>query len=125
MIYSSYHYAEALYETLNGKSDAERRDVIIAFTRLLQKNRQIKVLPTILHKYEQLFLKKQNVRKVEVESVTPLSEKVKKQIETILGSKILLREKVNPELIAGLTILVDDSTYIDASARNQINNLFI
>ena len=123
MTHSSTHYAEALYEALHGKVGKARTAILDQFLTTLFKNHQLHQLHKILAHYEKVFLKKNSLRKVDVESASPLSAAVRKEIQRSIGGEILLTETVNPGLIAGMTILVDDSTYIDASARTHINNL--
>lgn len=124
MIYSPQHYAEALYEALEGKQGPKRAEVLKRFSEMLEKNHQQHLVTSILVRYEKVFLQRNNLRKVDIESASPLKDSVRKDIETILGGDILLTEEVNKQLVAGLTILIDDAVYIDASARTQINNLF-
>ncbi len=124
MTHPPRHYAEALFEALQGKTAEGRRRVLKEFMAVLHKNRQSRILNQVLVQYEKVFLKKNNVRKVDVESASPLSDTVRREIEAAAGSAVLLTETVKPELIAGLTLLVDDALYIDASGRTRINNLF-
>jgi F0F1-type ATP synthase delta subunit len=124
MIYSPQHYAEALYEALEGKEGSKRAEVLKRFSEMLEKNHQQHLVTSILVRYEKVFLQRNNLRKVDIESASPLEDNVRKDIENILGGDILLTEEVNKQLVAGLTILIDDDVYIDASARTQINNLF-
>ena len=124
MIHSSRHYAEALFEALDGKTGASRQHVLEEFITMIHKNHQSHSLNQILVHYEKVFLKKNGLRKVDVESASPLSSKLRKEIENAVGGDILLTETTKPELLAGMTILLDDSQYIDASAKTKINNLF-
>jgi F0F1-type ATP synthase delta subunit len=123
MNYTSRQYAAALFDALADKEPAQRREILTQFLKTLDKNHDSHSLKRILVDYEKVFLKKQGMRKVDIESASPITEVVRTEIEKTLGKKILLTEKVNPELIAGLTLLVDDTAFIDASARTQINTL--
>ncbi len=124
MKYSPSHYAEALYGALSGKSPEERNKVARSFVGVIQKNRDSNLVSRILERYEKIYLKKEGLRKVDIESVDPISGKVKGEIEDALGSKIVFTEKINPKLIAGISLLIDDSTYVDASARAVINRIY-
>jgi F0F1-type ATP synthase delta subunit len=124
MTYTSRQYAEALYDVLLGKSIKTRSNILMRFQQILHKNHQTKLLNNILVQYEKVFLARENLRKVDVESASPLSAEVKKKIESRFDSKLLLTESVNENLIAGLTITIDDSLFIDASAKTFIHNLF-
>jgi F0F1-type ATP synthase delta subunit len=124
MTYTSRQYAEALYDVLLGKSIKTRSNILMRFQQILHKNHQTKLLNNILVQYEKVFLARENLRKVDVESASPLSAEVKKKIESRFDNKLLLTESVNENLIAGLTITIDDSLFIDASAKTFIHNLF-
>lgn len=124
MIYSAQQYGEALYNALLNKKGSERTDVLKRFIVMLDKNHQQKSMRQILNHYEKTVLKKEGMKKLDIESVSPLSADVKKNIEKTIGGAVLISETINPELIAGMTLLLDDTHYIDASARTQLRNLF-
>ncbi len=124
MKYKPSQYAEGLYEILKEKRPEEHKEVLKKFYTVLQKNGDSGMIDIILTRYEKLYLQKEGLRKVTVQSASPLSSELKKEIEQNIGSKILYTETVKPELLAGLTILLDDSVFIDASGRTRIDNLF-
>jgi F0F1-type ATP synthase delta subunit len=125
MKYSPQQYAEALHDSLEGEIGTKRVKILQRFDELLAKNRDGHLKNRILAQFEKIHLEKQGLRKVDVESAKPVSLETKEQLKKIIGDKILLTEKVNPDLVAGITILVDDSLYIDASARTRIQQLFV
>lgn len=123
MKYTPRHYAESLYNALEHKEGTVRRDVLSRFMIVLHKNHDAKHVRRILVEYEKLYLQKHNLRKIDIVSASPLESGMKQDIESILG-KALLTESVDPELVAGLSITVDDEYLIDASAKTMISNLF-
>ena len=124
MRYSIPQYAEALVEALEDKSGRERSEATRRFLFILRKNKDWAKLGRIVKEAEKQSLRKQGIKKVEVESAVPLSPTVKKEIEKILGKKIVLEEKVRPEVLAGIKILVDGEILIDASAERQLQRMF-
>jgi F0F1-type ATP synthase delta subunit len=124
MTHTPRHYALALFEALYGKNANARQRILSEFMTVLNKNHQHHLVNQILVQYEKVFLIKNNIRKVDIESVSPISETLRDEIEKIMKGKILLTETIRPELIAGMTLTIDDTFYIDASARTEINNLF-
>jgi F0F1-type ATP synthase delta subunit len=125
MRYSPRHYAEAFYEALGEKTGKARAYVFENFYRVLRKNGDLAIKNLIFSHFEKIYLKKHNMRKLDIESAKPLDAKIKKSIEDIINAPVMLTEKHNPDLIAGMTMLLDDSLFIDASARTKINKLFI
>src|SRR3989344_1352795 len=117
MKYSAKQYAAALKLALKGKDAQQRREIIKRFLRILRKNRAGGKLSSILKDLEMQYMHDSGLSKVRVEAASPLSSKIKSEIEKIFGKKLYLEEKTNPELLAGLKILVDGEVFIDASAK--------
>ncbi len=125
MKYKPKQYAEALFDALSGAKEGEEHALIGNFATTVRKNKDWARLPLIVKQFEKIYREKHGLTKLEVESAHPLTEKTKEELEKAVGKKVLFEEKVNPKLLAGLRILIDDSTFIDASALRHINNLFV
>lgn len=123
MKYTIQQYGEALCALLYKKSDAERRVILANLFSLLRKNRELQRLNLILQETERRLLKKEKTRKVEVETPSPLSENIKKEIDKVLGKGALLKERIVPDLLAGMRILVDGEVLIDATAKRRLYKL--
>lgn len=117
-------YAAAFVAALKGKKRDEQREMIRRLLSLVSKRGDSPRLGLILNEIEKKYFKDAGVKKVDVESASPLSAAVKKEIEAALGGDIFLREKITPGLLAGMKLLVDDETLIDASAEAQLKKLF-
>lgn len=124
MKYTIQQYGAALCVLLYNKSDAERRVILANLFSLLRKNRELQRLGLILQETERRLLKKEKTRKVEVETPSLLSENIKKEIEKVLGQNTLLKERIVPDLLAGMRILVDGEILIDATAKRRLYKLF-
>ena len=123
MKYTIRQYAEALNSALKGKEAAERKKVVGRFLNILRKHRDSARLGRILKEVELLYLKESGLRKVRVEAASPVTDDIRQKVKEILGGKIYLEEEVNPELLAGLRILVDEELFIDASAKRRIGEM--
>ena len=121
MIYRPGQYAEALFAALEDKSDADQKKIVKRFAEMLIKDRAAARLPAIIMAYEKLQQKKQGIHSVRLETAAPATEKLKEQIHTILGKEINFEEVVNPHLLGGVKILVDNEILIDASAKHHID----
>lgn len=124
MRYSIRQYAEALLLALEDKNKQERREVIGRFLAVLRKKRDGAKLARIIKTLELLYLKKTGFHKIVLESASPPVLKIKTEVEKILGKKIFFEERINPELLAGIRILVDEELFIDASAKRRLDTLF-
>lgn len=125
MRYRPAQYAEALYEALEGKGPEDRRTIARNFARMLSRHRMTAKTSVILASYEKLSLRRHGMHKVRIEATSPVSKQIRKEIHEILGAKIHFEEIENPNLLAGVKILVDDELLIDASAKRQLEKLFI
>ena len=121
MRYRIAQYAEALHAALKDKKASQQRVIARQFAQVLMRHRMIGKANLILAAYEKLALQKQGMRKVRIESASPVSEQLKKEIGKILGAKINFEEVESHDLLAGIKIFVDDELLIDASARRQVD----
>ncbi len=147
MKYAAGQYATALTEALADVPAAKRPATIRRFLALLRKNRDMRRLATILRKVEKQSLADQGLRKVALVSAEPMPTRVKKEIAAALdlpphlpvenkqggdesssrrwgGKKPLWEETVDPAMLGGIRILIDDELLIDASARRRLDRMF-
>ncbi|HMB25939.1 MAG TPA: ATP synthase F1 subunit delta [Patescibacteria group bacterium] len=96
------------------------------FLYLLIKNNKLNYLSEILEQAEELNREYESVELAEVESAFKLSQDQEVEIKAILEDKIkkqvIIRNKVNPEIIAGLNIKIKD-TVIESSILSRIKRL--
>ncbi len=124
MKHSPAHYAQALHDVFEKTSDSARPEILGNFLKVLEKNHDGRLLPRILSRYEKIFLNTRNLKKIDVEAASILAPAVRKEIEEKAGGNILLTESVNPSLIGGLVITVNDTVRVDASVRSRLAKLF-
>lgn len=124
MKYRGTQYAQALVESLERAPAAERRIRARRFFSILARNGDWRELPEILRHAERMVRVRSGVRTVEIKSSAPLSAAVRMEIRKLLDSKALIRETVEPRLLAGLTMLIDEDVFIDASAASRLGHLF-
>lgn len=124
MKYSTKQYASVLLSVLADKSEKDRKEVLRKFVAVLAKNRDLARLGAILRETEREYLRQTGMQKVLAESASPIDPSLRKEIEHAVGGKIWWQEKVNPELLAGIKILINGETLIDASGKRQIEKMF-
>jgi len=100
--------------------------VSINFFILLAKKKREKYIPEIAAAFVAQYKSDKGIKIAEVSTPVQLSEEAKKKILEIVGqatqSKVELVEKINPSLIGGFILRVDDHQ-VDASISNKINLL--
>jgi F0F1-type ATP synthase delta subunit len=117
-------YAEALTEGLEGKKESRRGEALARFVKMLRRNGDMQHLDRILVQYERMFLAKSGLVKIEIESPAKLSDALVHEIESSVGKPVVLIEKTNPKLLAGLRILLNDTLLIDATGKRRLESLF-
>ncbi|NOX88843.1 MAG: ATP synthase F1 subunit delta [Calditrichaeota bacterium] len=96
------------------------------FLELLASKRRIAALPAIATQFRDMMLKYQNIVEGELISAVPLdreqSDLINKYLEKMIGKTIRLEQKIQPEIIGGFVVRVQDMV-IDSSIRLQLNKL--
>jgi F-type H+-transporting ATPase subunit delta len=95
------------------------------FTIITKKNREA-ILDAIADEFIVSYNLQQGIQKATVVTSTPLTEALRAQFVNIVasytGRTVQLEEKVDPSLIGGYVLRVDDRQ-LDASLRSRLNEL--
>ena len=95
------------------------------FTIITKKNRE-SILDAIAEAFIVSYNLYQGIQKATVTTTTPLTEELRKQFISIVsgttGKTVELEEKIDPNLIGGYVLRVDDRQ-LDASLRSRLNEL--
>jgi F0F1-type ATP synthase delta subunit len=115
-------YAEALAQIMAERKSAQEKEKIVEkFLKLLEKNGDMGKAKEILAFAENLFIKKTGRRKVVIETARKADKKaLLKEIE-MAGD--IVQEKINPELIAGIKIIINDQQ-LDLSLQKKLQTIF-
>jgi F0F1-type ATP synthase delta subunit len=130
MKHAPHVYAKALVEVLEDASKAQHetkaKDDEIAknFLALVRKNGDESHLKKILEEASRFARGKTGVRKVTVESARALKPAQKETIKKFLKPGDIVEERIDPELIAGIRITLNDELQFDGSLRNKLNQAF-
>ncbi|MFA6190288.1 MAG: F0F1 ATP synthase subunit delta [Candidatus Staskawiczbacteria bacterium] len=119
-------YAKALAEILSkkgGVSATEEKKIVNNFVKFLEKNGQIGRSKEILELAENLLLAKQGKRKITFETARAITTSQKKVLEKVINKGDIVKEKINPQLIAGIKIIINNSQQFDASMQSKLNNI--
>ena len=120
-------YAKALYESTKDKSQEEINQVVLGFSKMLRKNKQLKNSAKIIQKFEELSNRENGIINAVVTSQEKLSEESINDIGKFIKDKytakeVVLENQVDTEIIGGVIIRVGNDV-IDASIKNNLNNL--
>ncbi|MBC8004145.1 MAG: ATP synthase F1 subunit delta [Verrucomicrobia bacterium] len=96
------------------------------FLVLITENRREKFIPGIFRYLDHLYRKEEGISSAVLTTAKELDQTIIEQIKTALekasGGKIELTQTINPELIGGFVLRVDDQQY-DASVATQLKKI--
>ncbi len=120
-------YAQSLHEAISDTNPKDHDKVIDNFIRVLKSNNDLDKYEKIVDEYESLLAIDKSTSKIEVTttaqtSVTPTLLKELNQFAADNKNKTQVTTKTDDSIIGGVLIKVDD-TLIDASLKNQLDNL--
>jgi F0F1-type ATP synthase delta subunit len=123
MKYKVKDYANALVEIL---SEGEISDKKIAqgFIKLLERQNDFKKSKEIIDLAEFLLVKKNNKKSVIFETARKLSDSQRKTLLKSTEKGDIIKEKINPELIAGVKIIVDNEKQLDQTMLKKLQTIF-
>lgn len=127
MKYPATIYAKALVEVLADAGKAGVKDeprFAENFLALVRRNGDEMHLRKILDDASRFARGKSGVRKVTVESARALSPKQKDAVATFIKADDIVEERVDPELIAGIRIILDDELQFDGSLKKKLAGAF-
>jgi len=121
---SAKQYALSLYELTDKKSKAEIETIIADFVLFLAKKNDLSKTKDIIDQLDLLFKTETGELKVDLISARELLPEVVKELKIYLekisgASKILLTEKIDPEIIGGFIARYEDKL-IDGSLKHNL-----
>jgi F0F1-type ATP synthase delta subunit len=116
-------YARALAEVL-AKKGIDEKKVTNNFVKILVGAGLEKKAKEILNLAEEMLLAKQGKSKITFETARRITASQKKMLENFVKTGDVVKEKINPELIAGVKIIINNSRQFDASLKNKLQNIF-
>lgn len=120
-------YAQALAEILFEKAQEKQyseKEIVNNFVRILARSGYEKRTKEILDLAEGMLLHKKGIRKVVFETARKIAPGNKKLFWAFLKENDNVKEKINPRLIAGIKIIINDSKQFDASLQSKLSRLF-
>ena len=100
--------------------------ITLSLIDLMVKNGRESYLPAIARVFIHETLKYKGITESVLTTAVKVDAKVKKQmtdlISEVYSTKVELEEKIDPEIIGGFILRIDDN-YIDASIRNKLRKI--
>jgi F0F1-type ATP synthase delta subunit len=125
MKYSVKMYASAFAAAAAGKlSPVEEKKIVKNFTELVRRNGDGALLPKIIGEADRLLRAKEGVRKFVIETARPLKGRLQQEVRRVVRDKDVMEEKVDPGIVAGIRVTVDEERQFDASLSRKLQKLF-
>ena len=116
-------YAKALAAVILDKKSDDKK-ITDNFIKLLSKKGYEKKAKEILNLTEDMVLAKQGKRKIAFETARKITAGQKKILNNFVNNGDIVNEKINPEIIAGIKIIINNSKQFDASMQSKLQNIF-
>ncbi|MDP2909784.1 MAG: F0F1 ATP synthase subunit delta [bacterium] len=114
-------YARSLAELLVGRDKKQQEAILNNFIILVKKNRDGSKLKKILDLAQLAYLKKTGRSRVVFECARTGSDL--KTLKSILKEGDIAEERMNPNLIAGVKVIIDGEKQFDCSLANKLKNI--
>ncbi|HLN74251.1 MAG TPA: ATP synthase F1 subunit delta [Prolixibacteraceae bacterium] len=96
------------------------------FLALITQNRREKHMPSIFRDLSDMYRKSLGISSAVLTTARELDaslvEQIRKELETLSGNKVELSQQIDPQLIGGFVLRVDDKQY-DASVSTQLKRI--
>lgn len=98
-------------------------ELTINFIMLLAKNKRLGIFKQVVVTFRELMLKHKSIKSVYIIAAVAIDVKeIKKSIEEVLGTKIIINQDIKPELLGGFKMMID-SKMLDCSLRSKLDRL--
>lgn len=124
MRYPIKKYAQALYEVSKGSSQAESEKIAKQFIALLTHYHDLSLLPKIIERYGRIRREIEKVVKVQATTAKKLTGKTRDEIEKKFAGRIELEERVHPEVLGGIKLIINDEYLIDNTLQGRVERLY-
>jgi F-type H+-transporting ATPase subunit delta len=106
--------------------DGNVEKITLSMIDLMVKNGRESYLPAMARVFISETLKFKGITECVLTTAVKVDAEVKKQMKKLISevysTKVELEEKINPEIIGGFILRIDDN-YIDASLRNKLRKI--
>jgi len=128
MKYTAHVYAKALAEVIADSSkkggEADSAKIVRNFLALVRRNGDESHLRKIIEEAARFARGKAGIRKVTVAAARTLSAAQEKEIAKFLTSGDVVERTIDPALVAGIRIIVNDEAQFDGSLRGKLDKVF-
>jgi len=123
MKHSIDNYANSLFSLIQ-KNPQKFDEYFKNFLLLIKKNKDSLMLKKIILKVQDLLLKMTGNKRIVIESARVLTDQQLSKIKQQFSSQDLIETKINPDIIAGLKITIDNEKILNVSLDHKLKQIF-
>ena len=121
------HYAQSLFESVDGKSQAEVRDVLKKFVELLYANNQASKVEKIIIEFEKIWNQNKKIVGAKIVSAKKLDEEMvsllNSYVSELSGATFIeSEENLDKSLLGGVVLKFGDKV-MDGSLKARLEDL--
>jgi len=118
-------YRDALLAALADAPEDRKKKIAERFGELLVREKALAKSGEIMKMIREKHLERLGRKEVLIESASPLGASHRRAIKDSFAEHTLFLEAVNPDLIAGVRITINDRICVDATAKKMLDEIFI
>lgn len=118
--FTAKQYATALFESVQEAKPSEQEMVIKSFAAVLAKHYDRSLFAKIAMQLKKLERSHAGAHEVVVTSARPLDKSVIAQIAEKVGKNSRIKEVIDPWVLGGMKVLINDELVIDGTLKTRI-----
>lgn len=122
MKYKTRDLAALLLALVKDAPQKEIPSLVNKFVDYIKETHATALLPRILKTFDTLWNKEHGIKKAFITVSKPMTKEEKQKVGSVLGEDAELEEVVEPEIIGGMKIMIDD-LLVDASLKRRLEDL--
>lgn len=120
-------YAKTLYEVTKDKSQKEISGLVSSFVEVLNKNRQMKLMPKIFEKFKEIWNKENGIVEAEITTKFEIVDMELRKIENFIkekysAKKVEITNVIDEKIKGGIIIKIGDEI-LDGSVIGQLKKM--
>jgi F0F1-type ATP synthase delta subunit len=123
MKYPAHIYAKALVEVLGDPKIKDDGLIARNFLGLVERSGDMGHLRKILEEASRFARGKSGVRKITIESARALHPSQRDTMKHFMKAGDMVEERIDPDLVAGIKITLNDELQFDGSLKNKLNKV--
>ena len=115
-------YAAALAELIMETKPASQKKIADNFFKLIVKNNYAAKAGEIVALAEDIILKKKGNKKIILQTARKIDGK--RVIKSFIKEGDVVESEINPEIIAGIKVIINNEKQLDFSLKNKLDKIF-